>query len=154
MLLLVLLFLQLVLQRSNKHVKPRLFCQQANDDRTQEKAPNSQVLPQEWPQQAGLPRGLERPRANTKSRAHNIDCARKVWGMPPENFESLHSLKCVLEASEAPFHACIQYKHTCKLPPSFSGFRSKITMYGILASSGLHSCHAKKMCIEVSVRAA
>ena len=33
-------------------------------------------------------------------------------GTPPENFEVLHALKCVLGASEAPFCACIQYIHT------------------------------------------
>ena len=32
-------------------------------------------------------------------------------GMPPENFESLHALKSVRGASEAPFCACIQYIH-------------------------------------------
>ena len=43
--------------------------------------------------------------------------------MPPGNFEHLHVLKCVLEAPEAPFHACIQYIHTLKLPSLLSGFR-------------------------------
>ena len=56
-------------------------------------------------------------------------------GMSPENFEVSHALKCVLEASEAPFCACIQYIHTCKLPSSFSSFRSKSTTYGALRSS-------------------
>ena len=43
------------------------------------------------------------PRANTKYGAHNIDYWRGVWGTPPENFELLRALKCVLGASEAPF---------------------------------------------------
>ena len=55
--------------------------------------------------------------------------------MPPENFEVLHALKRVLGASEAPFQAlCMHTVHTytCKLPSSFSGFRSKSTTYGAL----------------------
>ena len=38
--------------------------------------------------------------------------------MPPEIFEVLHALKCVLGASEASFCACIQYIHipaSCRL---------------------------------------
>ena len=35
---------------------------------------------------------------------------------------------------EAPFRACIQYIHTCKLPSSFSSFRLKSTMYVALVS--------------------
>ena len=58
------------------------------------------------------------------------------------NFEVLHALKCVLGASEAPFCACIQYIHTCKLPSLFSGFRSKSTTYGALAS-GLRSSYIR-----------
>ena len=42
--------------------------------------------------------------------------------MPPGNFEILHALPCALGASGAPFHACIQYVHTCKLPSLFGGF--------------------------------
>ena len=34
-------------------------------------------------------------------------------------------LKRVLGASEAPFRACTQYIHTCKLPSSIGDFRSK-----------------------------
>ena len=49
---------------------------------------------------------------------------------PPENFGILHALKCVMGASEAPFCACIKYIHTCKLPSSFSGFRSKVRHTG------------------------
>ena len=48
--------------------------------------------------------------------------------------EILHGLKCILGA---PFCACIQNLHNCKLLSSFSGFRSKNTTYGTLAS-GLH----------------
>ena len=44
-------------------------------------------------------------------------------GMPPGNFEILHALKHVLGASEASFHAFVQYICTCKLSSSFSGFR-------------------------------
>ena len=45
--------------------------------------------------QSGLPKGLEGPKANTKSGAHNTECARVVWGhAPPGN---LHALKCVME---------------------------------------------------------
>ena len=51
-------------------------------------------------------------------------------GTPPENFGILHALKCVMGASEAPFCACIKYIHTCKLPSSFSGFRSKVRHTG------------------------
>ena len=58
-------------------------------------------------------------------------CVRGVGGTPPENFEILHALKCVLRA---PFCACIQYIPTCLFPSLFSGFRSKSTTYGALAS--------------------
>ena len=51
-------------------------------------------------------------------------------GTLPRNLESLHALKCVLGASEALFRASIQYTHICKLPSSFSDFRSKSTTYG------------------------
>ena len=51
--------------------------------------------------QAGPPRGWEGARANTKYGAHNIDCGRGSGGTPPENFELLRALKCVLGASEA-----------------------------------------------------
>ena len=51
-------------------------------------------------------------------------------GTPPENFEILHALKCVLRASQVPFCACIQYIPTCQLPSLFSGIRSKSTTYG------------------------
>ena len=45
-----------------------------------------------------------------KKRGPYIDCARGVWGTPPENFEVLHALKRVLGASEAPFvHAYSTY---------------------------------------------
>ena len=65
-----------------------------------------------------------------------------VWagsgGTPPGNFEILHALKCVLGAPEALFRACTQYTvhiyRSCKLPFSISGFRSKSTTYGALAS--------------------
>ena len=60
--------------------------------------------------------------------------------MPPENFVSLHALKCVLGASEDTFCACIQYIHTCKLPSSLSG---KSMTYGALASSGVHINHVR-----------
>ena len=53
--------------------------------------------------------------------------------MPPENVKILHALKCVLGASEAPFRVYIQYKHTCQLPSSFSGFGSKSMTYGTLS---------------------
>ena len=39
---------------------------------------------------------------------------------------NLHGLKCVLVASAAPFHACIQYIHTCKLPSSLRKVRCMI----------------------------
>ena len=68
---------------------------------------------------------------------------RGLWGprqiqskvRPQKNFEILHALKCVLRDSEVPFCACIQYIPTCQLPSLFSGFRSKSTTYGALASS-------------------
>ena len=72
----------------------------------------------------GPPRRLVGPRANIKCGARNMDCVREgAGGTPPGNVEILHALKCVLEASEAPFCVCIQYIHTCKLPSSFSSFR-------------------------------
>ena len=37
--------------------------------------------------QSGLLRGSEGPRGNTKSGAHNINCAREIWGHAPGNFE-------------------------------------------------------------------
>ena len=50
----------------------------------------------------GPPRGLEGPRANTKSRAYYIDCVRGFLGAcPQKNFEILHSLKSVLGASDS-----------------------------------------------------
>ena len=52
----------------------------------------------------------------------------RVWGMPPGNFAVL---KCVLGASEAPFHAYIHYIHIYQLP---SSFRSKSMTCRALAS--------------------
>ena len=63
-------------------------------------------------------------------------CVRGVWGMPPENFEILHALKCILRASQVPFCACIQYMPTCQLPSLFSGFRLESTTYGALLRRG------------------
>ena len=57
---------------------------------------------------------------------------RGLGRMPPINFEILHALKCVLGASEVPFH---EYIYTSQLPSSFSRFRSKSTTYRTLASS-------------------
>ena len=74
------------------------------------------------------------PRQIQKVGPHKMDCVRRVWGHAPKNFENLHALKCVLGAPEALFHACTQYIYTCKLPSSISGFRSKSTTYGALAS--------------------
>ena len=54
--------------------------------------------------------------------------------MAPGNFETLHALKCILEAPEALFHACTQYIYTCKFLSSISSFRSKSSMYRALAS--------------------
>ena len=62
---------------------------------------------------AGPLKELEGPRANIKSGAHNIDCGRGSRKFYPQ--EVLHSLKCVLGASEASFYASIQYIYTCKL---------------------------------------
>ena len=62
--------------------------------------------------------------------------------MPPRNVEILHALKCVLGAPEALFRAWTQYIYNCKLPSSISGFRSKSTMYGDLASE-LCSSHVR-----------
>ena len=53
------------------------------------------------PKNAGLPRELEGPRANTKCGAHNRDCVRESGGMPPENFENLYAPKCVVHAYSA-----------------------------------------------------
>ena len=60
---------------------------------------------------AGPPREWKGPRANTKCGAHNIDGGRGSGGTPPENFELLRALKCVLGASEAPF-LCMHTVHT------------------------------------------
>ena len=50
-----------------------------------------------------------------------IDCGRESGGTPPNNFEVLHALKCVLGASEAPF-LCMHTVHTylLKLPSSLT----------------------------------
>ena len=39
--------------------------------------------------QSGLPRGLEGPKANTKSGAHNTECARGGWGHAPQEIYML-----------------------------------------------------------------
>ena len=65
-----------------------------------------------------------------------ILCDGGSGGTPPENFEILHALKCVLRASQVPFCACIQYIPTCQLPSLFRGFTSKTTTYGALARRG------------------
>ena len=39
--------------------------------------------------QSGPPRALEAPKANTKSRAHNTECARGVWGHAPQEIYML-----------------------------------------------------------------
>ena len=54
-----------------------------------------------WCIATGLPRGLGRPRENTKSGAHKMDCVRGSGGTPPGKFEILHVLKCDLGAPEA-----------------------------------------------------
>ena len=82
--------------------------------------------------QSGPPRGLGRPRANTKSGPPKNGSCKGGLGAHPRKF--LHALKCVLGAPEALFRACIQHIYTCKLPSSISGFSSKSTMYGALAS--------------------
>ena len=64
-----------------------------------------------------------------------ILCDGESGGMPPENVEILHALKCVLGASEVPICACIQYIPTCQLPSLLNGFRLKSMKYGALASS-------------------
>ena len=74
-----------------------------------------------------------------------------VWGHGPRNFffAVLHALKCVLGASEAPFQAYIQYMHTCQLPSSFRGFRSKSTTYGALVSScAVVKCAIFEVCVS------
>ena len=73
---------------------------------------------------------------------HKIDCVGGSGGTPPGNFEILHALKCVLGAPEAVFRARTQYIYTCKSPSSISGFRSKSTTYGAVAS-GLCSSHVR-----------
>ena len=93
-------------------------------------------------------RGLGRPRAYTKSGAHNIDCMRGDLGASPQ--EILLAVKCALEAH---FHASSLHihVHTCKLSSSFNGFRSKstCTRYGALASR-LDSSHVHvHMCINL-----
>ena len=57
-----------------------------------------------------------------------------VWGHAPRKcLKILHALKCVLGASGDPFCIYIQYKHTCQLPSSFSGFGLKSMTYGTLS---------------------
>ena len=84
----------------------------------------------------GPPTGLGGggPRANPKIGALQNGLCEGGRGTPPGNFEILHALKCILGAPEALFRARTQYIYTCKLPSSISGFRSKNTMYGALAS--------------------
>ena len=60
-----------------------------------------------------------------------IMCEDGSQGPPPENFEILHALKCVLGASQVPFCTCIQYIPTCQLPSLLSG---SSTTYGALPS--------------------
>ena len=89
-----------------------------------------------------LPRRLEGPRANTKSGAHYIDCAREVWGTPPKDFTYFEV------ASEALFCTCIQ---TC-IPAScylHLAVSEKYNVHQGLAS-GLRSSHVKKnVCINL-----
>ena len=65
--------------------------------------------------QSGPLRGLEGPRANTKSRPHKLCrlCKGDLGVHPPGNSEILHALKCVLGVSEASFCACIHTKGPC-----------------------------------------
>ena len=62
-------------------------------------------------------------------------------GAGPQKF---HALKCVLGALEALFHVCTQYIYTCKLPSLISGFRSKSTTYGAVASE----LHYSEVCVS------
>ena len=72
-------------------------------------------------------------------------CVRRVLGHAPRRFWDFQrfALKCVLGASEAPFHACIQYIHTYQLPSLFSSFRSKSTTYGALVSGCAVASHIR-----------
>ena len=74
------------------------------------------------------------PRANSKSGASQNGLCEGGLGTHPQ--EILHALKGVLGAPEALFRACTQYiyVYTCKSLSSISGFRSKSTTYGALAS--------------------
>ena len=63
--------------------------------------------------------------------------------MPARNAKILNALKCFLGVSEAPFCACIQCIHTCKLPSLFSGFRSKCMTYMGYIASELCSSHMR-----------
>ena len=82
-------------------------------------------------------------RANKKKWGLAIWTVRgESGGMPPGNCAILHALKCVLGAPEALYCACTQYIYTCKLLSSISGFRSKRTTYGALASR-LRSSHVR-----------
>ena len=75
-----------------------------------------------------------RARANTKSGAYNIDCARGVWGYtPPGNFTISH----VCSGDFCGSFLCIRTVNThvpVQLLSSFSGFRSKSMTYRALAS--------------------
>ena len=81
-----------------------------------------------------------------------------VWGHTPRNFFAiLHALKCALgtsDFSEAPFRAYIQYIHTCQLPSSYRGFRSKSVTYGALVSGcAVVKCAIFEVCVSsVSVK--
>ena len=57
--------------------------------------------------QSGPPRGLGRPRANTKSGPPKNGLCKGGLGAHPQ--EILHALKCVLGTPEALFRACTQY---------------------------------------------
>ena len=69
------------------------------------------------------PRGLGGPRANTKSGALQNGLCEGGLGAP---------------------EALSQYIYTCKLPSSVSGFRSKSTTYGALASK----LHLSEVCVR------
>ena len=72
-------------------------------------------------------------------------------GTPPENFEVLHALKCVLGASEAPVCACIQYIHipaSCRLRLAVSereSLYSPMLKYESYRSRGLKLRHRVTM---------
>ena len=73
------------------------------------------------------------------------------WGCAPRKFWDFTCSRVCSGGSWGSFfvHAHSTYRYTCKMPSSISGFRSKSTMYGALAS-GLRSRIKRKAKLYIS----